>query len=489
MSSNKIAVKHELWRRGILVWKLDDNQKELYELYHNGKDKVNVWLLSRRLGKTYTLAVLALETCLRAPNQIVKFLSPTKIQVNNNLRPLFRRLLEDCPDDVKPELKEKDYIYYFKNGSEIQLAGSEGGHAEKLRGGDAHLVIVDEAGSCGDLEDIVKSILLPTTLMTKGKVLLASTPPTESEHDLLKFIEDADLRGTLIKKTIYDNPRLTKEDIEEAVKEAGGVHTEYFRREFLVEIIKDSSTSVIPEFTDDVASDIVKEWPKPAFYDAYVSMDVGFRDLTVVLFAYYDFRNAKLVVEDEIVVNEHSLSLKKLANDIRAKEVNLWKDSDHNPLKPYLRVSDIDLIVQSEISQHSGGQVTFISAKKDNKDAALNNLRMLIAAKKIVIHPRCQTLIRHLKNVKWRSPTNKTDYARSPDDGHYDAVDAMIYLCRTVQFNKNPYPYGFQQNIPEATIVSQGSVSTGKLSSPGASHNKQLEIYKTIFGYNRYNKR
>jgi hypothetical protein len=91
-----------LWRQGILSFKLDTTQKELYESFYNSPHKIMTWLLSRRQGKTYTLCVLALEQCIRKPNSIVKFLSPTKIQVNNNVRPILRQILND--------LKKHQYI-------------------------------------------------------------------------------------------------------------------------------------------------------------------------------------------------------------------------------------------------------------------------------------------------------------------------------------------------------------------------------------------
>lgn len=470
----KKQIIDELWRKGVLSFKLDKAQKELYDLFYSSDFKVHTWLLARRSGKTYTLCVLALEQCLKKPNSIVKFVSPTKLQVNNNVRPLFRKLLEDCPDDVKPEFKEKDYIYYFSNGSEIQLAGTESGHAEKLRGGDSDLWFVDEAGSCSDLDNIVRSVLLPTTLITKGKGILASTPPKESEHDFLKFIEEADLRGTLTKKTVFDNPRITKEQLQELIDELGGITTEASRRELLCEIIKDSSTSVIPEFTAELKKEIIKEWPKPPFYDCYEAMDLGYNDLTVVLFAYYDFKADKVIIEDEIVVNGKELQLPTFVEDIKKKEETLWINEISKEFKkPYLRVSDINYIVTTEIARASKNEITFIPAKKDDNDSALNTLRVMLANKKIIIHPRCETLIRHLSNVKWYSPSNRTKFARSPDDGHYDGVDAIKYLVRHIVFNKNPYPAHYGMDLKNLHVNNPESFYNKSITNP--------DIYKKIF--------
>ena len=466
-------IKAELWRRGSLKYKLDKVQQELYETFYTSPHKIQTWLLARRSGKTYLLCVLALEQCLRKPNSIVKIASPTKLQVNNNVRPIFRKILEDCPSEVKPEFREKDFIYYFQNGSEIQLAGSDAGHAEKLRGGDSDLWFVDEAGSCSDLRDVVNSILLPTTLTTKGKGVLASTPPKESDHDFLYFIEVSEQRNALTRKTIYDNPRVTKQEIDEMILELGGISNSATRRELFCEIIKDETTSVIPEFTPEIEKEMVKEWPKPLFYDCYESMDLGGKDLTVVLFAYYDFKADKVIVEDELIVDfrDKNNNIQKLTKDIKEKEKIIWTNEFSGETKvPYMRVSDINYIVTQEIMHYGGKEMYFQNAKKDDNDAAINTLRIMIGSNKIVIHPRCKTLIHHLKNVKWHK-SKKNQFARSPDAGHYDAVDALKYLVRSIVYSKNPYPAHY--NINKQNLHVQNPENYYK--------NDQIEIFKKIF--------
>ena len=450
---SKQAALHELWRRGTLSFLLDKNQKELKTLYETGKDKISVWLLARRSGKSYALLVLALEKSLGTPRSIVKYLGPTKLMLKSIVRPLMEKLLENCPEDLKPQLKEADYIYYFPNGSEIQMAGADSGHAEKLRGGDAHLILIDEAGSIDKLKYIIQSILLPTTLLTKGKVILASTPPVESEHDFLYYIEEAELKNTIVKRTLYDNPRLDVKDFEEAKIEMGGEFTEGFQREYMCRIIKNADTSVIPEFDDDSIKDLVKENPKPPYYDSYVSMDLGFKDFTGLLFGYYDFRAAKLIIEDEILFDfkQNDMNLKKLAGMIKQKEELLWTSKLTNEVrKPYLRVSDIDYIVLQELYNASDRTISFTPATKYDKESAINNVRTMFSSKRIIINPRCINLIRHLKNVKWNK--SKTSFARSAENGHYDLVDALIYMVRHTSFTKNPYPLTYQFNTADIYI-------------------------------------
>lgn len=441
----KDSATEKLWRRGVLSFKLHSGQKVLYDLFYGANSKVQTWLISRRWGKSYTLCVLALEQCIRIPNSTVKFLSPTMKQVNTNVRPLFKKILEDCPMDVCPQFAQKDYIYYFPNGSEIQLAGSDAGNAERLRGGDSHLAFIDEAGSCTNLEDTVKSILLPTTLMTNGKIILASTPPKEADHEFLGFVEEAEAKGSLIKKTILDNPLLTKKQMDELFEELGGQTSETARRELFCEIIKDSKTTVIPEFTKELEDEIVKEWKKPPHFDMYEGLDLGFKDLTVNILGYFDFRNNKVIIEDEVIVDfkEKDTTIETFVARTREKEVkHFFNYLTNEQTLPYKRISDLDYIAINEIKKASKYEMNFEPVKKDSLDAMINFLREKLKKKEIIINPRCVTLLRHIRNAKWKR-TDKSMLARSPDDSHYDALMALAYLIRGVDYRKNPYPAHF----------------------------------------------
>ena len=94
------------------------------------------------------------------------------------------------------------FIFYFPNGSQIHLAGTDAGHAEKLRGKKFSAVFIDEAGFCSKLRYNVRSVILPTLTHTRGKIVMATTPPDDPEHEFLFFMERAEINGHLTKKTI-----------------------------------------------------------------------------------------------------------------------------------------------------------------------------------------------------------------------------------------------------------------------------------------------
>lgn len=471
-----------LWRKAILHWKLDKNQMEMYKFARESKHKIVVIGSSRQLGKSYFLTTLAIEECLRTPFVIVKFIAPKVKDIKRIIAPLIREITNDCPTDLKPEYKTQENVFRFKNGSEIQLAGTDNGHAESIRGNKAHLCIIDEAGFCDDLDYIVNSILIPTTTTTNGKIIMASTPSKSPDHDFMHFLKEAELDGRYVKKTIYDNPRLSAQDIQQLADALGGIESVDFKREYLVEMITSEEDAVVPEFKPELKSKIVKEWVRPPFYDAYVSMDIGGADFTAVIFAYYDFVNAKLIIEDELLLNGKMALTDNIASNIKMKEGALWKNKYTGEAKPpTLRIADNNniILVNDLAFKH---QLPFTPTLKDNKEAALNNMRMMLRSERIIINPRCKSLMYHLEGAVWNK--DRTKYARSADKGHYDLVDALVYLCRNVNFHKNPYPANYAFTGKEAIFVPDES--TTKPASQFESSLNRMMINRNPFKRKRY---
>src|SRR5260221_8615663 len=145
-----------LWRKGILHWKLDTCQKDMHKLYYSTTYEKLVFNCSRRIGKSYTLLILAMELCNKKPFSQIKYAAQTKLAVKNIILPTVRSILMDCPPDLRPEWHAHDGVYRFPNGSELHIAGANGSNVDKLRGSAADLAIVDEAAFVDNLEYLVK---------------------------------------------------------------------------------------------------------------------------------------------------------------------------------------------------------------------------------------------------------------------------------------------------------------------------------------------
>jgi hypothetical protein len=428
------------WRTPDLTYLLNEDQESLLDSFLASGSRVFVANCARRYGKDRSACVLAIQACLEEPGIQIRYAAPTQKMVRTIVTPHFKQLLEECPEDLRPTERVQDGIWRFPNGSEIHVAGADSESAiDRLRGVATDLAIISEAGFIDGLEYLVHSVLMPQLLTTNGRILLISTPPVTPAHPFFAYCARAESEGAYVKRTIYDAGHITAAQIEEFCAEAGGEDASTWRREYLCEFVVDEESAVIPEFAR-FEPEIVRPFEMPEHFDAYVATDVGFYDLTFSIFAVTDFQNAQTLVIDELVHRQATSDV--IDADIEAKERELWPHllspahlSTHPHHQEPRRIVDAPPIVVAELRKRGR---SWVPAKKDDADAALNALRLAIAARKLSIHPRCRQLASHLRHAVWNKA--RSSFERSGDMGHFDGVDAAKYLVRHVDTRRNPFP-------------------------------------------------
>lgn len=437
--SAKLAAKtraiHALWRKkefiGLL---LNSYQQKMVDEFDKSDNILYFWLCSRRIGKTWILATLALREAMTNPGSRILYLSTTTDQVNEICDQTFTQLLDSCPDDLRPELKVKQNKYIFPNGSEIRIKGLDKVGGNAIRGVKANLVIFDEACFMKGLNDILNSVVMPMAIATKGRIIFGSTPPSTPGHDSIEIIARCEQDNALMRLDINVARGVLYDDrqINEFIRQAGGAHSSVCRREYFCEIITEDTLAILPAFTQEKINEIVKVSPKPEYQpDRYVSMDIGFRDFTVILFGYWDYVRAMLCIQDEVVIRNNKATTDKIAEEIAKKERELW--GSH---KPHRRVCDTDPRLIADLRRISG--ISFVKTKKDQKEAQINQTNIMIINNQIEIDPKCRTLIAHCRYGIWNDA--RTQYHRTNAMGHFDAIDALVYLVRNIDRNKNPLP-------------------------------------------------
>ena len=435
MDLSKKAKLDALWRRGVVVWFLHDVQRRMMTDIQGSTSKKYVINSSRRLGKSTLLCCLAIERALQFPDQQIKFASETQRSVKKIIHPIFRQILSTCPKDLRPKFHSHDGVYSFANGSEIHIAGAAMEQVDGLRGTACDLALVDEAAFIGSLDYLIDSVLLPQTLnRPNAKIIMASTPPPTPDHPFVtKYMAEAMGSGNYSHYTIYDNPLLSAETIEEFKREAGGEDSTTWRREYLGEIIADDKRSVFPEATDHTLFDKqVYEIKRPPYFIPITSIDLGYNDYTGVLFGYYHFPSAKIVIEDEILINKANST--EIVRLVREKEKALWGD-----LVPQVRVVDGPALVIADLNETH--RFTCRLPEKSDLAANVNRIRIDLAAEVFCIHPKCKQLIAQIQYAIW--DTTRTKFARSASSGHFDLAASLLYFCKHVDRRTNPFPASF----------------------------------------------
>ena len=429
------------WSRGLLTYKLYDYQDELYLIVSSGKSLKTVLNISRRYGKTTVLLLYCLIFAIKNPNSLIRFASPTQKSLKKIVRPIMRMLLEDCPRELRPKWNSVDGMYTFKNGSEIHLAGVNNGHADDLRGQKCDLGVIDEAGDVDDLSYLYKSILLPQCLTCGGRIIVASTPSKFIGHDFELMCQEAKLDGEYLERTIYDNKKISTETIALYAKESGGVDSVTFRREYMCKFETEKELLIVPEYNETLH---VKEHPKDPYFDHYykfVSMDLGVkRHFTAVLFGYYDFKAAKLVIQDEFKMRG-DITTHDIVKEIKEKEKELWGNM---PVRQRVADSDNPLLINDLQYLHG---LTVVPTNKETLEVMVNEVRMFVGANKLVINPKCKYLMACLEGGRWKDKRIRQEFAESKLLGHMDGLAALVYLIRNLdQGNSVPHLLGIGSN-------------------------------------------
>ena len=364
------------------------------------------------------------------------------------MKPAYDTLLMDCPNEYRPRYDSQDSLYDFpQTKMRTHLWAAQGGHIENARGiHNVTDVLIDEAGFFGDEEDsypldhVIQNILLPMFIRTKSKprILITTTPPEIPNHPVKAYYDRARSMGCAEVRTIYqsDIPEERREEIRRRMLAMPGGDVAW-AREMECKWTVDANRMIIPEWDEKYIQNIPHD-QFFQFYHKYNALDTGVRDFTVNLYAYYDFRRAALIIEDETVLKNEEVRTDILAACIKSKEKEIGFD------KVYRRIGDNNnLIVLQDLSGIHG--LPFLPTTKDELFAMVNEVRMWINAGRLIVSPKCTHLIGCLENGIWDKA--KKEFARSQMYGHFDGLAALCYLIRNIDTVTNPVPATFGMTI------------------------------------------
>lgn len=472
------------WQHGVLWHLLDENQLGVYLAYReweiSGDPEFYFCLdIARRYGKSTIMLVVDLEDAIRRPRSANKYGANTQDAVKELVLPTFHWLVSSAPDHLRPEYRASEQAILHPNGSRTKMVGLDL-YPDRLRGPHCDHFSGDEVAftKLGGFTYVYQDVILDQFQgRPHARALLGSTPAATPGHEWSQeYVPKARARGACVHRTIDDNPRLTDEERERFIAAKGGRHAPKCRRENYAEHIVDPELAVLPEFQDieldegtkdapippEARRPVVREHTRPPFFDAMVSIDMGYSDLCFAVLGYYDFKAAVDVVEDEVVL--HRKNSGDAVAAWRAKEAELWADAEwdpntdrRGPKRPMARIADTSLQVLADLVElHKYGVQP---ARNDDPEAAINDLRVRLVARKLVIHPRCVNLRAHLRYAIWkRTSTERKTFERSDAYGHFDGVAALMYFVRHLDRTKNPYPPLWHGETPATHFMPPGRV-------------------------------
>ena len=447
--------RDELWRAGDLSWMLDYGrpsgpQRDFYEKSKASPRKTFVSEDARRLGKSVALVIIAFELALKNPGCRINWCQDTSKGVRSSAIKTMEKLARKAPPDCKGKFNQQLSSFVFPNGAYIFIfGGNTEEDADTARGGDDPIAsFFDEAGFMRFLKYIYKSIVKPGMRLVKrvghfGMIFVSSSTPEEPDHFFIQLADLNAIHGSYVRRTIYATPDAERFIAEEAA-EAGMTVEEYkrtddFLRELMCERVINKDVVVFPEFAEHRET-VVREWERPPGFEPFIykriSADLGgIRDKYGLLWGYVDFRAGKLVIEDESLLDKPNTE--DLAAEIVLKTSALW---------PELALNRIDIVIDDDTERtiRDLWDLHGIRATKAIKQgpsggraSAIGMVRTYLRMGALAIHPRCKRLQAQLLTA--RRNKQGTDFERT-ETGHSDLCAALMYWCRDIPLNRNPYP-------------------------------------------------
>ena len=472
-------VRQFLWNEGDLSYKLDPLQISISNQVRRNWDfykKVAV-LSSRQLGKSFWAVTFALEFLIRNPNSIARVIAPTKDKSEEIVEDNLNVVIKDAPPGMISRYSTKNRWNLF-NGSSLRLGALERQYVDKNRGGNAKLIIYEECGfvSGDDFTYGVNSVIGPQLIRSKGHEIFVSSPSEQPDHPLHTIIQPAcDAHDTLFNYMVFQSPSISNQALIEAagrtgtvlsnnfvteirervtgddkltarevclVAESQGINiTDGFMREFMAMVIRPTNLMVIPIFYEN---ECVFDFDFPSVCQWQVVVDWGgVRDKTVAFLMSYDFNSDTDLIVDELVFDANT------STDVIVRTLKTWDDVANSAVKVPVW-ADVPGQLQVDLLNLFDYQVQI--PQKTNWLGAVNTMASRFATKNIRIKPKCKFLIDSVRSGMFNK--NKTDFARTSELGHMDALAALMYGIRSLN-RENPYAAHYDQDPFNQPVHSQ----------------------------------
>jgi hypothetical protein len=424
---------------------------------HPSKEELT--LASRQLGKSWEALADAIETCILEPGSRVPYFGPVKDKlkdiVNDNLLPM----LQFAPEGLVK--RHKSEHRWTIGESELRLYALERAHIDAARGINAKgLIVIEEGGfvSSEDFKYAYESVIRAMRLRHKPRIRIVTTPSEDEDHYIHTVIMPrCAASGSLSRYTIYDNPFLTPDEIEEIRKE---VTEETWRREFLAEVFRSQEYAAVPEYKDEE-----HEFEPPTYAHWLTCIDFGgSMDPHAIALCYMEPKMDVLRVyrEQLLPINTPISEIVAAAKGLEAciplhthdggndYEDRWWKAGD--PKGSHTRIVDCQGQVSVELAALGFDHAT-PSKGPGSFDAHLQALRVAFQNKRITVHRDCEITREHLR--RGRLNKQKTDFDRLEDatgqQHHCDFIAALMYGYR-IRRTDDPTPT-YQDKSPATHML------------------------------------
>jgi len=372
----KLPISHYLDLLGTVP---NSAQIALINALNNPKYRFVCAAISRRQGKTYITNVIGQLVSL-VPNSHILIMSPNYAlsQISFDLqRQLIRHFdLEVVRDNAK------DKVIELSNGSTIRMGSVN--QVDSTVGRSYDLIIFDEA-ALADGKDAFNVALRPTLDKPNSKAVFISTPRGRNN-----WFADFYHRGWSeefldwfsVRATYHENPRFSKEDIDEAKRTMSQAE---FSQEYLADFNTYEGQIWTFDFENCVADLSQLDTSK---MDVFAGLDVGYKDPTAFCVIAYDWDQQKFYLIDEYMNAERT-------TEQHAKEINALVDKY---LIDWIYIDSAAQQTRFDFAQNY--DISTINAKKSVLDG-ISHAAGIIDNDNLIVDQKCRHVLEAVDQYQW----------------------------------------------------------------------------------------
>lgn len=429
-----------------LIKQFYDRQRDI--MLDCNKFRKIITITSRRTGKTTMNAGLCVFECL-TPNSNVAYINLT---FTNAVEQIFE-LIVDYANSIGFSINFKsksEGVIRFNNGSRIKITGnSNNSEADKLRGFNCRLAIIDEIGHQRNIDYLVNEILVPQMAdYTDSTLLLTGTPSRVPNHFSTRiFNSDNEYKKyhfTMLDNPFIPNPRKLIE--EEAASKGMGINTPFIRREYFGEFVSDLEAIVFKDYKT------YKELPDLTDFNPIginIGGDYGYKDYNGIVTVIYNKEKAIVLKEDKFNKANVSKIIEKMLSHYDYA-VGLNKKYGWNiPVKIYADYNEESITKELMIKY----KVPAFNCYKYDKAYAIEKLAEMSRTGRLLV-PEGGLCADEMEQTLYDRDA-KTDAIISElsDDYHPDILMALLYASRRMFYDMGlDVKYKFQEGEEKLVV-------------------------------------
>lgn len=352
---------------------------------------------------------------LRAINEPIRILVCRRYgtTIRNSVFSLFKEIIAKWKLTPYVKVNESDFrITFLHNGSEILFTGLDD-ETKLLSLNNIGTIFVEEAYECS--REVVEQLNLRMRGLTKNQQIIMAWNPISQNHWLYNFtVEQPPENSIFIHSTYKDNPFLSQEYVS-------SLEELYTRNPAKARIYCDGEWGI------DVEGLVFRNWKTEDFdflslagqgLEHRVGSDLGFVDPTTIVCSLYDQTNKRIYVYDEFYKSGCQLDeVAQAMADMKLGKVTIWMDSAEPRSIDFFR--------------RKGFSTRACLKGPDSVNARI----LFLQNNEIIVHSRCQNLIRELENFSYikDKKTDKLTEKTTHEFSH--AIDGLGYAYSNIYMN------------------------------------------------------